>query len=281
MKFIRGSYRLFGFLFLAIFTTAIVAEELPTTPFDIIELRNHELAANLYMPKMQADAPVVIVLGGSSGGMRTQYGEYLAQNGIAALTLAYFRFGSLPETLDNIPVEYVHKAIDYLQTVEGINGDKIGLWGASRGAELAFLSATTDSRVKSVAVTTPSKVAWHGARGLHAWTYKGKGVSSLSFERQSSKPIFTRVEQALKYKEKVKAAQFSFEKVNGPILLISAKNDQIWPSFQMSEDIEGYLKKRSFDHTVTHLTYPTGHTFDQRYRPKVRASILKHFKNSL
>lgn len=248
--------------------------------FSVKEIRQKGLVANLYLPNRSTPVPVVIILGGSSGGMRTEYGEFLAKNGIAALSLAYFRFDSLPDSLDNIPVEYVHNAISYLASANTVDSERLGLWGASRGSELAFLIATTNKRVKSLVVTTPSKVAWHGARSRNAWTLNGQGVASLSFDKTSNKPIFDRAEEALKDSVKVKKAQFAFEEVNGPILLVSAEKDRIWPSYQMSVDIEDYLKSKAFQHRVKHVSYPTGHTFDTGTRPVIKAEILHHFKTS-
>ena len=248
--------------------------------FSVEEIRKKGLVANLYLPNRPTLAPVVIILGGSSGGMHTEYGEFLAKNGIAALSLAYFRFDSLPDSLDNIPIEYVHNAINYLSSVNAVDSKRLGLWGASRGSELAFLTATTNKIVKSLVVTTPSKVAWHGARSRNAWTLKGQGVASLSFDKTSNKPIFERAEEALKDSVKVKKAQFAFEHVNGPILLVSAEKDRIWPSYQMSLDIEDYLKSKAFQYQVKHISYPTGHSFDTDTRLVIKAEILHHFKAS-
>lgn len=60
--------------------------------------------ANLYLPEKVENPPVIIVLGGSNGGMRAAYDERLVEEGFAALVLAYFRYKELPETLGNIPI---------------------------------------------------------------------------------------------------------------------------------------------------------------------------------
>jgi len=249
--------------------------------FVLYEIRQKNWLGNLYLPKIASEMPVVIVLGGSSGGMRTEYGELLAKHGFAALTLAYFRADGLPNTLDNIPVESVIDAVDYLSSVKSLEASNIGIWGASRGSELAFLAASNDPRIQSLVATTPSSVAWHGRVTANAWTIKGQAVNSLTFARRSSSSIFERASQALKEHEKVQLAQFEFEKINGPILLISAKNDHIWPSYQMANDIQSYLKKLQFKYVVRHDTYPTGHFFNDATRPIVHASIIDHFKLTL
>ena len=63
-------------------------------------------------------------------------------------------------------------------------------------------------------------------------------------------PLLRRFEVALENKVNVKKALLSFEKINGPILLISAEEDQVWPSYQMSNDILRYLKEQNFKYSA-------------------------------
>ncbi|WP_416306982.1 alpha/beta hydrolase family protein [Neptunicella sp. SCSIO 80796] len=252
-----------------------------TDTFTTVVIENDTLAGHLYIPANSEGVPVVIVLGGSGGGLSNVKGELLAQNGIAVLSLAYFRYKHLPETLDGIAVEYVINAINYLHNMPVFQTSKIGIWGASRGSELAFLAATHDSRIKSLVVTTPSKVAWHGATTPVAWTYNNLAVASLTFDKASDTAVIDKSSMALENPVNVARAQFRFEKINGPILLVSAERDQIWPSFQMARDIEKYLALHQFKHKVIHQSYPTGHTFSQHYWPAISASIVEHFNRSL
>ena len=47
--------------------------------------------------------------------------------------LAYFNQEGLPDKLSNIPLEYFEKAIGYLQSLDEVEKDRIGVLGASRG----------------------------------------------------------------------------------------------------------------------------------------------------
>ncbi len=267
------------FLLLMTWGGAVTANQ--TQPYDVKPIVGADFVADLYQPKGVPDAPVVIVLGGSSGGMRTARGELLAEQGLTALTLAYFRFGDLPETLDHIPVESVIHAIDYLQNHTKLQGSKVGIWGASRGSELAFLAASHDARIEAVVATVPSLVAWHGARGQTAWTYQRQPIQSLTFERQSESSIWQRASDALADQDEVNKARFQFESINGPVLLISAEQDHIWPSCPMAKQIVAYLKKQQFGFPVRHVSFPTGHFFDDDTRPEINQMAVEHFKNSL
>lgn len=249
--------------------------------FGVTEIQQTNFVAKLFTPKQAVNSPVVIVLGGSSGGMRTARGELLASHGIAALTLAYFRYGHLPDSLDHIPVESVTDAIDYLQTLPNIDASRIGIWGASRGSELAFLAATHDDRLKSVVATSPSLVAWHGQRGSTAWTLQGQPITALGFDRSSNQSIFQQASRALTHKDQVDKAQFKFNQINGPLLLISAEQDQIWPSLAMAETIKNQFKEQDFRFAVDHHAFPTGHTFNAEWMPEINRLIIAHFLKTL
>lgn len=242
------------------------------------------LVANLYLPKTTKKVPIVIAVGGSEGGLGTgdANGKMIAPHGIAVLGLAYFKADGLPDTLDQIPLEYFIDAINYLETLPSIDASKIGFVGGSKGGELALLIASIDPRIKSVVAIVPSKLAWYGTTiAKSAWTFKGKDIPALGLELDEKSPLLSRFEAALKNTDKVQNALFSVDKINGPILLISAENDQVWPSYQMSKDIKIYLKKHHFKYSVEHHPYPTGHGFSQETAPEIKQSIIDHFLHTL
>lgn len=158
----------------------------------------------------------------------------------------------------------------------------IGLVGGSRGAELALLLASMEPRIKSVVATTPSSVAWYGRNtAASAWTFKGKDIPALGLELDEQAPMLSRFEAALNDPEKVSKAFFGVEKIRGPILLISAENDQVWPSYRMANDLATYLEKRGFNYAVVHKSYATGHGFSAATAPKIKQAIIDHFIRTL
>jgi len=252
--------------------------------YEIIKVDYKNLIANLYLPKTTSKVPVVIAIGGSEGGISTgnSNGEMIAPYGVAVLGLAYFKEKGIPDTLDHIPLEYFKDAIDFLEKTHAIDASRIGFVGGSRGAELALLLASKEPRIKSVVATTPSSVAWYGrTTSQSAWTLNGKDIPALSLELDDKSPLLRRFEVALKNKVNVQKAFFSFEKINGPILLISAENDQVWPSYQMSKDIVLYLEEHNFNYSVEHNSYATGHGFSGETAPEIKKSIIDHFVRTL
>lgn len=252
--------------------------------YEILKVSSGGLVANLFLPKAEEKVPVVIAIGGSEGGIATgnSNGEMMAPHCIAVLGLAYFKEKGLPNTLDHIPLEYFIQAIDYLETIPKIDSGKIGIVGGSRGAEVALLLASMEPRIKSVVATTPSSVAWYGRNtASSAWTFKGKDIPALSLELDEQAPVLSRFQAALNDQENVKQAFFSFEKIRGPIFLVSAENDQFWPSYRMAKDLETYLKERDFRYAVVHKSYPTGHGFSAVTAPEIKHAIIDHFIRTL
>ena len=252
--------------------------------YEVQKVNSGTLVANLFLPKTEKKVPVVIAIGGSEGGISTgnANGEMIAPHCIAVLGLAYFKEKGLPATLDHIPLEYFIDAVDYLTTIPTLDPTKIGVVGGSRGAELALLLASMEPRIKSVVATTPSSVAWYGrTTASSAWTIKGKDIPALRLGPDGPAPAVRRFEVALENQDEVKKAFFAVENIRGPIFLVSAENDQVWPSYQMAMNIETYLKEHNFKHAVVHKSYPTGHGFSAAIAPEIKHSIIDHFIRTL
>jgi dienelactone hydrolase len=240
--------------------------------------------AKLCLPLLKHKVPVVIAFGGSDGGWN--FGDancrMIAPAGVAVLALAYFKEPGLPPTLDQIPMEYFVKAIDFAQTVPELDAARIGVVSGSRGSEAALLLAAIDPRIKSVVVTTPSNVSWKGmTSNRSAWTIAGRDVPALGLELDDDAPKVNRFEKALEDKAAAERATIRVEKINGPIFLVSAKNDEFWPSYQMSVAIEAYLMAHAFKHAVTHVSYATGHVFSSQTAPEIRQSIIDQLVRTL
>ncbi|QTD43296.1 acyl-CoA thioester hydrolase/BAAT C-terminal domain-containing protein [Sporosarcina sp. Te-1] len=64
-------------------------------------------------------------------------------------------------------------------------------------------------------------------------------------------------------KEKNKQrAEIAVENINGPILLISGGDDQLWPADILSEKVITRLKEHSHPYYYKHINYPeVGHSF--------------------
>ncbi|UGQ45740.1 acyl-CoA thioester hydrolase/BAAT C-terminal domain-containing protein [Massilia endophytica] len=255
-----------------------------TCSYKIEKVAYKNLVANLYLPQADRKLPAVMAFGGSEGGLSTgnSSGEMLAPHCIAVLALAYFKEAGLPMTLDQIPLEYFIDALDYVSQAPGVDAARIGIVSGSRGSEAAFLVASMDARIKSVVAATPSEVPWYGrTMPRSAWTYRGKDIPALSLDDDQSLPLARRFEMALDKVGEWSGYRIPVERINGPIFLISARNDEIWPSTRMSEDIVNYLNTKGFKFPVRHEAWPTGHGFSKEAAPGIRQSVVEQFLRTL
>lgn len=234
-----------------------------------VPARENGLVGTLFLPGDSGPYPAVIVLGGSNGGLHEEGAALLASHGYAALALAYFHAETLPSTLSNIPLEYFETAINWLQSHDRVDNKRLGIMGASRGGELALLVAATFPDIRAVVGYVPSGVVW-GAMGQYgaAWTYQGTPVPyvpliptaefTLDQRKRSRKapmaytPLFL---ANLENTAAVEKAIIAVENINGPVLLISAQDDQVWPSTLMSEMVIDRLAQHNHPYPYEHLSY--------------------------
>jgi dienelactone hydrolase len=256
-------------------------------------VRDKGLVATLFRPDGTAPRPAVVVVPGSGGGVPEAAAALLASHGFVGLALAYFRAEHLPQSLAEIPLEYFETAIRWLGGHEAVAGRPIGIMGGSRGGELALLVGATFPDVKAVVGYVPSGIAHAGISGgglreskrRPAWTHRGEALPFLS-SRDASRmdeppaspeplaltPIFLR---AMEDRAAVEAAEIPVERINGPVLLISGQDDQMWPSALLAEIAMARLARHHHPHPFRHFSYPgAGHLIGQPGLPAtVRASV--------
>ncbi|MGE5334424.1 MAG: acyl-CoA thioester hydrolase/BAAT C-terminal domain-containing protein, partial [Nitrososphaerota archaeon] len=251
-----------------------------------VEVRERGLVGTLLLPADDGPHPGVIVLGGSSGGIREPLAALLASRGYAALALAFFGADGLPPHLADIPLEYFETALDWMVTRPEVRGARCSLLGTSRGAELALLLGATFPRVGAVIAYAPSGVLW-GAVGASgpAWTYHGKPLpivpDRVSPELDASIAARAPVSAAPWYQHNLAdeaalaPATIAVERIAGPVLLISGDDDQMWPSSLMAERIMRRLAAHHFAWPYRHLRYAdAGHLIAPPWQPTTVNSRL-------
>lgn len=246
-------------------------------------VRSGRLRGILFLPEKRGPHPTVIVFSGSGGGLGglggvTSEAALLASRGFAALALAYFKYDDLPGDLVEIPLEYFGEAIDWLRTQSGAAIGSIGVMGASRGGELALLlGSVLGERISAVVAKVPSGVAWSGIstgyqRDAAAWTLAGQPVPSL---RGVGDPAGLPVRDggialapgfearlAAATAAELEAAEIPVERCGGPVLLVSAGDDAMWPSAAMAQIAADRARSRGARFPVRHISYPgAGHAF--------------------
>ena len=244
------------------------------------QVEEEGLVGTLFCPPTPGPHLAVIALGGVGGGLREGGAESLAPEGFAALTLAYFGVEGLPRELVEIPLEYFERAIVWLKSQPEVDANRIAVVGNSKGGELALLlGATYPEDVRAVIGYAPSVVVWQGITFGREVYHGGSrspwalGGGPVPFARFASPlptemvrmvgiyfgrhPIVGRVfyERALENETAIAAAEIAVEKIDGPVLLISGTDDQMWPSTRLSEMAIERLKAHDHPFPYEHLRY--------------------------
>jgi hypothetical protein len=236
-----------------------------------VDVRESGLHGAFYRPATQDLVPAIILLGGSEGGidMISAMAPAFAREAYGVLALAYWREVGLPQTLEEIPLEYFDAAVTWLQAQSGVETDAIGVMGWSRGSEAALLLGARNPMIKAVGAIAPSGVVWQGldfADPMNmgpAWTADGKPLpfmtpdETLYVPGAPMKPMF---ESAMAQANAHMEAEIPVERINGPVLLISGGADAMWPAADFAQRIVARLERAGFAHGVENLVYPdAGH----------------------
>ena len=131
------------------------------------------MAGNLYLPEGFAadNSYPAIVTVHPGGGVKEQtagrYAEKLAAQGF--VTLAYDasyqgESGGEPHFLEDpaARVADIHAAVDYLQSLDYVDAERIGVWGVCAGGGYAINATMTDARIKAVGTVSAVNIgsAW-------------------------------------------------------------------------------------------------------------------------
>ncbi len=202
-------------------------------PVQESEIREEKapLPGVLYVPEGEGPFPAVVVLHGSGGGVRFTDGmaQRLARGGLVAFAFCYFGCLDTPLTFEEIEITRVSEAIAYLRDRPDTVGEKVGVVGISRGADLALIMGVLDQAAGPVVsiMTSP----WvHGspdsAAPAAAWVYQGEPLP------------FTVI---------------PVEKIDGPVLLLHGQEDHVWPvsfAYVVAERLAAH------DHEYELIVYP-------------------------
>jgi fermentation-respiration switch protein FrsA (DUF1100 family) len=136
------------------------------------------MAGNLYVPpdfeRQRSHAALVTVHPG--GGVKEQtaglYASKLADQGYVTLAFdASYQgdSGGDPHHLEdpNARVEDIRAAVDYLQSLDYVDAERIGVWGICAGGGYAVNAAMTDHRIKAVGIVSALDIGASWRRGWY------------------------------------------------------------------------------------------------------------------
>lgn len=228
--------------------------------------------ANYFAQENIKNKTTVILIGGG------QWGDYWAQQfahkEIVGLSISYVGREGLPKLPEEIELEYFEGAINWLREQPEVDPNKIVVMGASRNAELALIiAATFPESISGVIAYAPSAVSWsntvlpYNSDELKpSWKYRGLDVPYIPMDKIkendfNEKGMMEYWKKGLEKTDFVDKASIKVEKINGPILIFSGKEDKVWPSSLMADMIENRLGAFGFKHSFQNVKYElAGHS---------------------
>lgn len=229
-------------------------------------VNEHGFKATLFAKNDIQNQPTIVLLGGGHWG--DYWGQEFAKSNYVGLSLPYYRYEGLPKLMEEIPLEYFENAIQWLTGQPEVNPDKIIVMGASRNAELALLIASYfPNIVNGVIAYSPSSVSWSNTvlpfnsdSVKPSWTFRNKPVPFIPMEKikgsqSTTIETISYWEQGLLESTALNRAFIQVENINGPILLLSGADDEVWPSAKMSDMIENRIKSSDFTFEFENIKY--------------------------
>jgi dienelactone hydrolase len=262
----------------------------------VVPVRTDALIGTFFLPSPTSGTgpyPALLVLGGSECGLQSAEAKAaaLASHGFAALALAYCSWpdaagnpmpgmAELPQGLWLVPLENVERGLRWLEGRSEVDASRIGVLGASKGAELALLIASDNPVVQAVVAYVPSHVVWQGLEfsgsRRSSWSRDGRPVDFVPFTSDEdrireltaggTRYIVHLYRASLDDKSAVERAGIPVERINGPVMLVSGGNDLLWPSTLMAEKV------------IDRLYYAgAGHAIGRPFRPTTGLSATPNF----
>jgi len=211
-------------------------------------VHENSLVGDFIVPRDAARQPAVILLGGFEGGIPGDAFTF-ARQGYAAFAVAYYGTPPLPQAADQIPVETVSRAVDWLVANPEVDPQRIGIVGISQGSALALLAAARDKRIKTVAVVSPTAYVWFspafdGQPDRSSWSENAGGLpfippSSIqeaalgrAFDAGGTYAFRDLYDASLSAASPVLVgkATIPVERIGAPLLCVAGGDDREWDS---------------------------------------------------
>lgn len=255
---------------------------------DTLQVKNVE--AILYTGKNKQQ-PLVVGLGGSEGGnaWAANYWkstrDLFLEKGYAFLAIGYFGCKGTPAILNQVAIDDVYKAIAEAKKNKQVNPAKVAVIGGSRGADLALLLGSYYKDISCVVGMSSSHAVFPGHTQeftTSCWTYGGKELPFIPVN-EAAVPFLMKGDlrgtftAMLKDSVAEQQSLIKVEKIHGPILLLSATNDEIIPAVSMGEKMISRLKNNSFIYPYEHVIYEGTHAEPTKHFDKVFDFLDSHF----
>lgn len=250
-------------------------------------VRADGLVGVFFTAKGAVKRPVVVILGGSEGGLSYAdwLGPKLAARGYAAFGLAYFArpeaaIEGVPTALHRIPVELIEKTRAWLATRREADVERFGIVGGSKGGEFALVLASTYDWIDVAAAFVPADLVWQGFQfrggevGMgSSWTRGGQDLpfvpevglrdEILNGRKPGGEVRLARVHKAnlaAASPATLAAARIPIERSHAALLLAGGDDDQTGDSGASVRRAAATLRRARYAYPIDVLVFPkAGH----------------------
>lgn len=253
--------------------------------------KNHGVVDYKLFLSTQEKRPMVVAFGGSEGGM--VYAEKVTQNlrdsiltlGYHFLAVGYFGTPNTPKELDRISLDAIYDTIKSVSQHPLVDNEKIAIFGGSRGGELVLNLASRFNEIDAVIAIVPANVSLPSSFGsveTSSWTFKQEEIPWISASDESLDLIdkgdfFGGFSRMIENQQPNIESEIKVERINSPILFISASHDEVWPSTLMCNKMMERLEGNNFHHFYEHIELNGGHAeFTRNYGP-ILGFLKSHF----
>lgn len=275
------------------FLTAALLGLVMTAPAaaDTIPLPEHhgQLQTRLFLGHGEQQK-LVVGFGGAEGGnawasrVWEAEREKLLAAGYALLAVGYFGRPGLPSALDRIELTSIRRAIREAQADPHVVDGCAALVGGSKGAELVLQLATLFPEEASAVVGIVPSDAVFPALTMDAatssWSLDGRPLPFAPFTDAAVAPATHGDKRAAFAAIRAAApaeALIHIERLKAPLLLMSATQDELWPSREMADNLMRRLDAAPAAPVHEHRVFEGGHTTPQQHLDVMRDFLGRHY----
>jgi dienelactone hydrolase len=248
---------------------------------------DHGLVGDLFVPEGSGPHPGVLLLHGSGGRPLRGVASLLASHGFAAFAVQYFGDPDpLPDALSEVPVEYVDDAAAWLREREDVTDGAVGVYGQSKGAEAALVTAARFDWPGAVVAVAPTVYRWQALdrsadTETGSWTADGDVLPFVPFRAPPGADQAGNVAFADVYEnspprvpdERLDAARIPVEDIGADVLLAAGGDDLMWPSAGYARTLAARLDERPAGTAETCIYDGAGHGISPPYRPTAGTTV--------
>uniref|UniRef100_A0A7N6A6J1 Acyl-CoA thioesterase 16 n=1 Tax=Anabas testudineus TaxID=64144 RepID=A0A7N6A6J1_ANATE len=228
-----------------------------------IDLTEKGVQGTLLIPPGPGPFPGVLDIWGAGGGLLEYRAALLASHGYAALALENLTLTDLQT--EDPKLNYFEKAFDVLKNHPQVIPDRVGVLGLSLGSIVIFYLMAESPTFKPCCCVSVS--------GSHSYsrdkTLKGIYKELLRLD-ENNYQVWRDVGLEIL---KDPTNKVDVGKIECPLLLINAIDDQNWPTTEFAKHMAQMIRAAGKEHLLTIVDYPdSGHLIEPPFSPHFRAT---------